>query len=104
MRALTRIYPSILKGSGRHLSVITRGLQEEVETGKRRNAVRKFIKESDSSYGAPIDKGEIGGDAFLTGPYVRGARLRFDQGNDAAEESLRRKIDPATTSVIKYIL
>lgn len=72
---------------------------------KRRSAVHKFIQQAKSSYGAPVEGGKIGGDPFLTTPYVRGARrMGFDQGNDAVEESLRRKIDPATTSVSGYYL
>lgn len=62
--------------------------------------VKNFIQQSKSSYGVPIGMGKVGGDPFLTTSYVRGARRTgFEQGNDAAEESLRRKIDPATTSV-----
>jgi hypothetical protein len=70
-------------------------------TLKRKASVRKLLKDT-STYGSSIGKGKLGGDPFLTGPYVRGTKMnvKFDQGNDAQEESLRRKIDPSTTSVI----
>ncbi|CAL8101055.1 unnamed protein product [Orchesella dallaii] len=65
--------------------------------------LRKLIKDS-STYGVPVEDGRIGGDPFLTGPFARGTKLSvyFDQGDNAVEETLRRKIDPATTSVIMF--
>jgi hypothetical protein len=78
-----------------------------MEQDRRRSVVKKFIQQAKSSYGGPGEDGKIVGDPFLTSAYVRGARrMGFEQGNDAVEESLRRKIDPATTSVsflINYI-
>lgn len=63
-------------------------------------SVSKLIKDS-STYGAPVEGGKIGGDPFLTSPFARGTKLSiyFDNGDNAQEESYRRRLDPSTTSV-----
>lgn len=68
--------------------------------GPKPRNLEKLIKDS-SSYGAPVEGGKLGGDPFVTGPFVRGTKLSvyFDQGDNAAEESMRRNIDPSTASV-----
>jgi len=69
-------------------------------TFNKKASVKKLLQDT-SSYGSPDGKGKVVGDPFLSGPYVRGTNMKvvFDQGNDAREEGLRRKIDPANTSV-----
>lgn len=63
-------------------------------------SLKKLIKDS-STYGATVEGGKIGGDPFVTGPFVRGTKLSvyFDQGDNAEEESRRRRLDPAMASV-----
>ncbi|ODN05766.1 putative malonyl-CoA-acyl carrier protein transacylase, mitochondrial [Orchesella cincta] len=71
--------------------------------GVRLRNLRKLIQDS-STFGAPLEDGKIGGDPFLTGPFAKGTKLSvyFDQGDNAAEESMRRKINPSDTSVIMF--
>lgn len=73
-----------------HRQLLSRGVRN----------LKKLITDS-STYGAAVEGGKIGGDPFVTSPFARGTRLSvyFDQGENAAEESQRRKIDPAKTSV-----
>ena len=73
-------------------------------TGGRRGQVQKLIKYA-ATYGDVID-GKISGDPFLTSPYVKETKVRFDmnQGTSALEEAARKRLEPTNCNVnVNYI-